>query len=334
MSTENVIQNNETTPATSASTDTPLVEVTSSPTIVGVATVAHLLFPAETFEDGAILNDASSLETGAEKRTRGGDTYKINLLERPFAQDMTYIPDLDIQSFNLQKDGDWYYVSINLAGTDLNKPSGIHFGVELDNNLDGFGDYLIWAEAPFGQDWNTQSVQVYADQNKDSAGKSPLATDAPFTGDGYETLLFDGTQSFGDDLDLAWVRLVNDHFVQFAFKRSWAGEKFMYGVLSDGGLMDVSKIEYTDRFKESEAGSPIKDSNYYPLKTLFAIDTTCRGAVGLTPAGYGPRVCSQLIPVVDTKPTQVTGCQPPSGGCETGFYWWGEPHCACSATKP
>jgi hypothetical protein len=78
------------------------------------------------------------------------------------------------------------------------------------------------------------------------------------------------------------VNAGNKATVQFAFKKSWAGTKFMYGVIADGGLKDIGKMDYVDRFTEEQAGSPIRSSKYYPLKALYAVDNVCREVFGFT----------------------------------------------------
>jgi hypothetical protein len=215
---------------------------------------------------------------------------------------------------------------------------GIHYGVELDKDKDGFGDFLILAKPPYTAEWNARNVQVFADANRDTGGNSATASDAPFDGDGYESLISDVSQDIGDDPDLAWVRLSGDNLVQFAFKREWAGEIFMSSVFADAGLKDVTRFDYADRFTEAEAGSPVRNSRFFPLQALFAIDTTCREAVGFVSTGYEPRVCPRIVPA-----TQQTGggsgdapmgCQPPGGSCDPGFYWWPDPDCACSINTP
>ncbi|MFN8381348.1 MAG: hypothetical protein U0V02_05380 [Anaerolineales bacterium] len=62
----------------------------------------------------------------------------------------------------------------------------------------------------------------------------PGRSDAPFQSDGYEALIFDGIDGVGDDPDVAWVRINAGTYatVQFAFKKSWAGDAFMYGAFS------------------------------------------------------------------------------------------------------
>ncbi len=321
---------------------TELPAVTLAPTAGRVLEVQHSLFPAASFTEGRPIFDVESKDTGAEKRAPYGDSYAFNIFERPFLQDMTYIPDLDISSFNIRRSDDWYYLSFDIIGTDPNNPLGILYGVELDQDLDGFGDFMIIAEPPFAEEWSTSGVTVYADANHDSAGDSPNKSDAPFTSDGFETLLYDGAQPNNPDPDLAWARYYGEHSIQFAFKSSWAGEAFMYTVITDAGLKDVTKMDYNDRFSMDEAGSPVRSSEHYPLLSLYAVDNTCRGAVGFNPRGYEPRLCSVLAPPTLTpKPTLITitptadslTCQPPPEGCPADApNWWPAPHCACSTT--
>jgi len=190
------------------------------PTLESVLETIHFIVPSTDSEAGITLYDVESADTSAEKRAPYGDSYDINLLERPFLQDMTYVPDLDISTFNIKQTDDWYYVSINIVGTDPNNPLGIRYGMELDKDKDGYGDFLVMASPPYSSEWSTEGVQVFADENHDTAGKSAKKSDAPISTDGYETLLFDGTQNIGDDLDLAWVRFTGEHTIQIAFKRS------------------------------------------------------------------------------------------------------------------
>jgi len=316
----------------------------NTPTIESVVGVAHVSFPSETVEAGAVVFDVESSDTAPEKRAPYGDSYDINLLERPFLQDMTYVPDLDIATFNIHQTEGWYYVSMDIVGTDPNNSLGIQYGVELDIDRDGFGNFLILASPPYTAEWSTEGVQVFADMNHDTGGESAKRSDAPYSSDGYETLIFDGVQGLGDDVDLAWVRFHGEHSIQIAFKRSWAGESFMYNVLSDAGLKDMTKMDYTDRFTAAVAGSPVRSNEYYPLKSLYAVDTTCRSAFGFTSTGYELRVCpTVIVPVAGEsgsggsgKNSQPAGCQEPPGGCAAldpgAPYWWPDPHCACSAT--
>lgn len=301
--------------------------------------VSHLQTPFPDVSGGRLVHDTDSSGTAPEKRAPVGDSYDINRLERPFLQDMTYVPDLDIKYFTLAQDDDWYYVSIKTVGTDPNNPLGIHFGMEFDMNKDGFGDFIVLAKPPYSSEWTASNVQIFADQNKDTSGVSATKSDAPISNDGYETLIVDSAQGIGDDPDVAWVRMVNDDKVtiQFAFKKSWSGNVFMVGVLADAGLKNISQLDYVDRFTEREAGSPIRSKQFYPLQALHSVDNTCREAVGFVSTGFEPMVCPPIV-----QPTAApgqAGDTPSSAGCmitpadcdANAPYFWPYPHCACSS---
>jgi hypothetical protein len=273
--------------ATMAPSPTPELP---TPTI----TVSHSLIPSTIVKPGKLINDVVSVDTAAEKRAPYGDSYDLNRFERPFMQDMTYVADLDIVSFNLAYDEKFFYVSIELVGTDPNNDLGINYGVELDMNADGFGDMIIIAHPPYSVNWSTDNLQIVQDTNRDTGGLSAEKAEAPLPGDGYDEVIFDGGRGAGDDPDLAWVR-VNagpKATVQFAFKRTWAGTRFLYGVIADGGLKSVADMDYVDRFTEEQAGSPIKNNQYYPLKALYAVDNVCREAFGMTGTQQEPQRCS------------------------------------------
>jgi hypothetical protein len=279
------------TPAVLASSPTPEILPTateaSSPTPeppTPTPAISHALVPSTDVKAGKLILDVTSESTAPQKRAPYGDSYDGNRLERPFTQDMTYVADMDIVSFNLSYDDKFFYVSIELVGTNPNNDLGINYSVELDTNGDGFGDMVITAHPPYSAEWSTDNVQVLQDTNHDTGGLSAEKSDAPLPGDGYDTVIFDGGRGPDDDPDLAWVR-VNagpQATVQFAFKKSWAGTKFMYGVIADGGLKNVGKLDYVDRFTDKDAGSPVRDNKYYPLKALYGVDNVCREVFGFT----------------------------------------------------
>src|SRR5690349_8360386 len=130
-------------PEAGAPTSVPVDASTSTVAPPPTAAVVHVINPAGSFATGFLAYDVESKSTAPEKRAPYGDSYDINRLERPFLQDMTYVPDLDIERFSLTSDEDWFYVSINLIGTDPNNTMGIQYGVELDQDRDGFGDFII-----------------------------------------------------------------------------------------------------------------------------------------------------------------------------------------------
>ena len=296
------------TPVPVAITDTPVVSASATQADVPTATaipsptvelptptifVAHSLIPSTFIKAGDLIHDVVSVDTAAENRAPYGDSYNINLFERPFMQDMSYVPDLDIVSYNLSYDEKFYYVSIELVGTDPNNEIGIQYAVELDLDADGFGDYIVVARPPYNVDWATDNVQVVQDTNHDTGGLSAEKSDAPLPGDGYDTVIFDGGRGQDDDPDLAWVRVNAGRYatVQFAFKRALAETRFMYGVIADAGLKNIADLDYVDRITEIEAGSPEKNEQYYPLKALYGVDNVCREAQGFTGTGQEPQRC-------------------------------------------
>ncbi len=320
---------------TGQATQAPEV-VTSAPLAASspVPVIQHLMIPGNP-GSGKLIYDVESHSTALEKRAPYGDSYDINRLERPFLQDMTYVSDLDIHTFSVTNDKDWWYVSIDLIGSDPNNPLGINYGVEIDLDHDGFGDYLIWAHPPYSASWDTSPVQIFQDQNHNTGGLSATKSDAPISTDGYEALIFNG--GTGDaDADMAWVRINagSDANVQLAFKKSWSGTVFMLGVIADAGLKDNQKLDYVDRFTEEEAGSPVRDKQYYPLKALFAVDNFCREAFGFKSTGYEPQSCPRAAPPTrepGEPPPPPSGCQPLS--CSPGWQW-NSSSCQCELIPP
>jgi len=340
-----VLSCNIPTPGSSSiETSTTEVPVTD---VAGVETasvaIEHTNIPPSDIVVGKSAIDVESSGTGPEGRAPYGDSFNINLLERPFLQDMTYVPDLDIKTFSISEDNDWYFISIGLIGKDPNNSLGISYDVELDVDKDGFGDFIITANPPYSSDWTVENVKIYNDENHNTAGISPLKSDAPVESDGYETLMFDGGQGIGYDPDLAWVRMTHQENaeIQFAFKKNLSGNIFMVGVMADAGLKDLTKLDYVDRFTEEDAGSPVKDRQSYPLKALYSVDNTCREAVGFEPTGFEPMSCVKTGAASPTRPSgnNLNSSQPSGAGCsmkpsdctEDAPYYWPAPHCACSS---
>jgi hypothetical protein len=320
-------------PAQEASPDTPAPLPQAPAADTPTAAVTHLLLPSGPPASGTLVYDVVCQDTAAERRAPYGDSYDINRLSRPFQQDMTYIPDLDIVTYTVASDNVWWYVSVELVGANPNNDLGINYGVELDLDHDGFGDYLILAHPPYTATWDTAPVQIFRDTNHNTGGLTGERSDAPLTGDGYETLIFNGGAA-DTDPDMAWVRInagarAN---VQFAFKKSWSGVVFMLGTFADAGMKDPGKLDYVDRFTPGEAGSPIRDNPNYPLKSLYLVDNVCREAFGFIATGYEPQLCPRTEPEATRKPKPPPPpgeCQPPSGGCGMHHEWHGEPECVC-----
>jgi hypothetical protein len=323
-------------PSTGSSTTEPILSPepaeTIEPVLSPTPSITHVMTPSVSPPLGKLVYDVSSLDTAPEKRAPYGDSYDINRLERPFLQDMTYVSDLDIVTYTVSQDTDWFYVSIELIGTDPNNSMGINYGVELDTNHDGFGDHIIWASPPYTPTWDTLNVKIFSDKNHNTGGLSAEKSDAPITTDGYETLAFNG--GVGDaDPDMAWMRVNagKQATVQFAFKKSWSGTVFMLGVIADSGLQDVTKLDYVDRFTEAEAGSPVKDKQYYPLRALYEVDNACREAFGFKPNGYEPQLCPREVPPTSQPRSTPSVCQPPSYCTSQNGYAWDQATCTCTA---
>ena len=290
--------------------------VTPPPLVATIMASQHAMKPASAAPGSAPHYDVDSSGTAPENRAPYGDSYNINLFERPFTETvMNYIPALDITTFTLSQDNDWYYVSFDLAGGDMNDPLGIMYGVEIDKDHDGSGDVLVWAGPPFTAEWLAETTRVYIDTNHDTGGPSAERSDAVLQGDGYDTLIFDRGQ--GNDPDLAFARLnpQSSSAVQIAFKRSLAGNAFLWGVWADAGLRDPGKFNYNDRFKEEDAGSPEKSEKYYPIKAVSQVDNTCWLPAGFQPIGEEAHLCPSSEP---PAPKPKNGPTPSS--CPPGMF--------------
>ncbi len=277
----------------------------ASPTTALSIPVTHRDMPGDpplAFESQ--IQDADSSATAAQHRAAGGENYAFNLFERPFDQSMnTYFPALDIKHAALNRDATWFYVIITMVGQAAQGGLPGDYGLELDVNRDGRGDFLITAAAPKAS-WSTDGVRVRQDKNKDVGGPNPIQADPlPQTGDGYETRLFES--GHGTDPDLAWARVspTDPKSVQIAFKRSLFNDSnpFLWGAWAmDPSMFHPEWFDYNDHFTQAEAGSPLVGNPYYPLKALYEVDNTCRWAVGFIPTGNEPGICP--VPVTPTPP--------------------------------
>jgi hypothetical protein len=295
----------------------------AAPSLTAVPTVQHVTTPGEP-GSGRTVYDVESQSTAPERRAPYGDSYDINRLERPFTQDMIYVPNLDIYSYKVSSDATWWYVQIELMGNNANDPLQINYGVELDRDHDGFGDLLALAHPPYQPTWDTSAVQLFEDTNHNTGGLSGEKSDAPIETDGYDALRFSG--GVGDsDPDMAWAR-AGGNGIQFAFKKSWSGVVFMLGVFADAGLKDPKQLDYVDRFTEPQAGSPVKDKQYYPLGDLYLVDNVCREAFGFDPSGFEPQLCPRDEPA--PQPRKTPTCVEPPNGCPRDYYWSPET-CEC-----
>jgi hypothetical protein len=263
-----------------------------SPTITETPTVEHQMWPSEPGPVQAFVTDKSSAGTASQKTT-SGDSFELNLFERPFTSEvMEYLPYLDLRRGDLNFIDPWVYVTITLEG-DPPADSAATYGIELDLDIDGRGDWYIFGIVPPGTSWTTDGVRACRDQNVDVGGPRPILSDPPSpTRDGYENCVFEN--GYGVGPDEAWIRRAPAaKQIQLAFKYSLilSDPEFLYAVIADDIVKDPSKWDNNDSMTLQEAGSPVSTYNYYPLKALHSYDNTCRWAYGFDPDGSEPGVC-------------------------------------------
>lgn len=330
-------QSEATEPATA--TDQP-PEPTAEPT--ATATVVHTMIPGGPGSVSSFVTDRSTKPLAGERRALA-DNFDVLLFERPFtAEVMDYRAYLDITRAELSSSGAWFYVTIYL---EQSAPAEVtpRYGVELDLDKDGRGDWLIWGTAPPSTDWTTDGVQALRDSDNNVGDATPIQSEAPpQSGNGYDELVFDG--GLGLDPDAAWIRWSpsSPTHLELAFKQTLIGPpaEFMWGAWSDEGPQNAAWFDYNDHFSLSEAGSPVSTSSYYPLKQLAQVDSTCRWAYGFTPVGDEPGIC--FVPPTPTpEPTgsisgsvyRGTSGSPTSEGFDGVTVSLGQGSCSSSGYK-
>ena len=269
--------------------------------------------------DPQVIHDQESDRSAPEKQAYGGDEYNLGRYERPFDQDMSYIPAVDIYQANLfrDEDNDWVYTIIRLKESPIILPDmQFSYGIELDLDIDGRGDILIWTAMPQSEEWSFDGVSVWKDLNESVGGKTPMRSDPPPGGDGYEANIFES--GMGEDPDLAWSRInpENNNFIEIAFKKELLDnneaddktEKFLWAAWADVGMKQLDLFDHNDHFTKEEAGSPLRsEEDYYPLKAVYSMDNTCRAASGFTPKGNEPGLCPTY-----EQPGEAPGPVPPT----------------------
>ena len=290
--------------ATQASkTEIPIPQITAIPTATVLLTQAplptftpspipHLMKPSVGTQNEAIAHDINESLNYRQRNVADGDNFRMNLFERPFnAANMKYLPFIDIKDFIMTSDTNWYFSQIILSGTDDQRFIHGTYGAEFDLNVDGRAELLVFVENPW-LDWTTDRVRVYLDGNGDIGGNQS-SPDVPYSGNGFDVLLFDS--GLGSDPDSAWAKFENgDHpKVDLAIKRSLFHEytAFMWSVFASESAVDPEKFYFNDTTAESLAGSPNKSSKYYPVKALSALDNTCRIPIGFQRNGREPLGC-------------------------------------------
>jgi hypothetical protein len=279
--------------------------------------VIHQDVPAAASGKPTTIADQSSRESAPLERAYGGDEYYNGRLERPFdAQMMRYLPWLDIARTHLVgTDALFYYFSLELEESPNNAEGDAPvYGFEIDSDLDGRGDLLLAASAPFLTEWGQEGVRIWQDSDNSVGGVTPIRSDPPpGGGDGYDRLVFE--TGLGDNPDLLWARLdpMNARRVEMALLKSFLQDVrgFTWGAYADGFERSPAGFDFNDRWTLAEAGSAMK-GDHYPLKAFYAFDNTCRTGSGSVPPGV-PGLCPVYIPPTGTAevvdiPVQPTVC--------------------------
>lgn len=318
-------------PALSDSTEAAPTEPPAAPTdlVTEASPPAEILIQHQTvpvnLPEGRSnhAGDFDSSTTAAEKTSGSGDRFTFERFERPFnANTMDiYFSQLDIVDTYVFQDDTWIYGTITIKAPDASNALAGKYALELDTDVNGKGDWLIVTSNPSSADWMVEGVQVFQDANSDVGLELPMLTDKDVTGgDGFETLIFD--QGQGNDPDGAWMRISpNDaNTVEIAVKRSILGypARYMINIWAGTSQLDPSLFDINDHFTHEQAGAADKALEfYYPIRSVFELDSSCRMAVGFQPTGKEAGLCEVFIPVVPGEPPQV--CTLTANSCPNGF---------------
>jgi len=298
--------------------------------------ITHTVIPIQLPEERTNnAGDHDSSKSKDNEEAPGGDRFTFAQYERPFnANTMdVYFPYLDIQDTQTFEDDLWVYATIQLKDRAGDGTLAGRYAMEIDNDLDGRGDWLILADHPTSTDWTTEGVQVWMDSNEDVGGTSVISADegeAP--NDGFDAKVFDGGS--GNDPDAAWVRVPADipNMVEIAVKRSLVldGSRYMIGMWAGSESLNPALFDFNDHMTHEQAGAAMRGFEiYYPIKALSELDASCRVAVGFQPNGSEPGLCKTYIPGAPGEPPPPGGC-PPNPNCRYGM----NPDCSCIPPPP
>jgi hypothetical protein len=290
-------------PSENATATVVPVEVQSSATVEpGPTSVAidHEIVPGEGITDRTTAHDNDSAINFEKKVVRSGDEFFRNRFERPFtANDMEYLPDLDIVNFSITSDDTFFYIRISFVGLDAKTQSlNGSYGVEIDRNGDGRAEVLLVTHGPYSEEYSADGVAAYLDMNSDIGGVKINRPD-DFKSDGFETTIFDLSRNVypEGDPDLAWVRQTMDGSlpaIEIAYKK-WIfddeKQAFMWSVDASSSPIDPSKLYIHDFITAEDAGAANNEDPNYPIKSLAAFDNTCRVPLGFIATGIEPLGC-------------------------------------------
>jgi hypothetical protein len=316
--------------ATEQTRPTQIVVIEPPTTLPAETEVVHTAFPVGLpASNSGIAADQDSSRTSADNTAGGGDRFTYGEYERPFnsiAMDK-YFPYLDIKQYEILQDDTWIYTTIVLRSRNDDGTLPGQYALEIDNDIDGRGDWLILASAPVSTDWSTANVQVWEDANNDVGGNEPVNADEnPGFVDGYETNVFDSGK--GSDADTAWARISpdNQNAVQIAVKRALVDDdgKYLAGTWA-GTKLDPAMFDFNDKMTQEEAGAAVKSFAYYPIQFLSEMDNACRVAVGTIVSEDNLGVCKVIAPQPGlgsdpSQPGQPSGCTLTEAVCQSQAY--------------
>ncbi len=249
------------------------------------------------------VHDQTNEKTAGDKFAFGGDVFNLGWYERPFDQNMGYLPFIDLSKILMtREDPNWVYVKIFMAAPVADgAESKPWYGVEMDTDLDNRGEFLLLTGIPAGTEWATDSVMIMSNSDNNLGGSKPVLPDTNLSeGKGYDTEVFNAGK--GDDPNLAWARISPDDpkCIDLAFKSSFIGGakgKFLWLTWSLVGMQDLTKFEFNDHFTKADAGSPLKeDKDMYPIKGIWGVDNTARIPSGFEPGGLMPGLAPNFQP--------------------------------------
>jgi hypothetical protein len=306
--------------ATEPPATSEVIPDTGSATEPPTPEIVHKVIPSELPENRANhAGDQDSSVLADKKQASGGDRFTFSQFERPFngnSMDI-YYANLDILDVTLFTDDLFVYGSIIFKSL-AEAPDGTlgGYAMEFDLDLDGTGDVLVITGRPGSTDWTTDGVQVWFDANNDVGGQKVVRADeTSFTGDGYESKVFDsGT---GNDPDLAWVRISpsDANTIQIAVKLSLFNDdtKYLVGVWAGNENLNPALFDLNDYFTHEQAGAALPELEvFYPIKALSELDNTCRLNIGFDPNGNEPGLCP--VPGAPQSPDEQR-CTATCSGC-------------------
>jgi len=302
--------------------------------------IQHQVFPVSLPENrSGHAGDYDSSVTADQKKSNGGDRFSFEQFERPFnANTMdVYFPNLDIIDTFVYQDDTWVYGTIQVVDRSAASSSPFRFAMQLDTEADGKGEFLVIASNPASTDWTVDGVQVFQDANSDVGALTAMFTDKDATdGDGFETMIFD--QGRGGDPDVAWVRVSpdNPNIIELAIKRSVLDNTFIYmiNMWTGHATLDPTLFDYSDHYTHEQAGAADPELPlFYPIKSVYELDNSCRMAVGFQPSGSEPGLCPVLAPVkpeggCTSNPAAVQTCTQQMNGT------WDYNTCTCILPPP